>query len=52
MIREISVIPKPQSVAFVKGGFTLSHRTALNFDQADIKPSGYQIQVRRKKVSI
>ncbi len=88
VMREISVIPKPQSATFLKGDFTLSHGTALNFDQADIrireiadqvvemiragalpdhgkgriellidnqanmKLSGYQLQIRRKKISI
>jgi hexosaminidase len=88
LIREISVIPKPQSVTIYTGQFNLSHVTALSFDQsdfrikeiaemvtemihadalpdqgkglielilenqADLKPSGYELQVRRKKISI
>jgi len=35
--REIAVIPKPQSVAYDRGDFILSHATRLKFDQADIR---------------
>lgn len=87
-IREISVIPKPQSVAFGRGDFTLSHAAQVKFDrsnpgireiadpmmrfiqaetlpqegagsielsidqQSGIKPAGYQLQIRRKKISL
>ena len=87
-IREIPVLPKPQSVSFYKGDFIMSHDATLKFDQSDIKvkeiadqvtafvgklsipekgkgnieltidnqadmkPSGYQIKVRRNKIRI
>lgn len=88
VIREITLIPKPQSVIVFKGDFPLSHAVTLKFDQADIrlkeiadqingfirihtlpdkgrgsielliddqsdiKPSGYQLRVRRHKIRI
>lgn len=87
-IREIAVIPKPQSVTFCSGNFLMSHGTVLDFDQADtgtgeiagqiakviresnlpdegkgrielllddradIQFSGYQLQIRRKKIRL
>jgi hexosaminidase len=87
-MREIAVIPKPQSVSFYQGDFILSHAVTVKFDQsdiqvkeiadqfmevvkigqlpdkgrgtvelkiddqADIKPSGYLLTVRRNKTTI
>ena len=46
-IREIAVIPKPQSVTYRRGEFILSQATRLRFDQADIRINEIAGQISR-----